>query len=214
MLVDIHTHQAHAHAHVQSFDIHQPLPETSWFTVGLHPWYVEASTWKANAEKLIPFLQLPHCLGLGECGLDALRGPDLSIQRAALLYQWELAKTFQLPVILHLVKSYEACWQLRHSLPGTPVLLHGFTGSVAWMRKFSELGCYFSFGASLLRLPHLKQVLEETPFDKIVLETDTAPAGTLEQLARQVAIIKGCEEAFVEQQLLSNSICFLGTNLV
>ena len=51
-------------------------------SVGLHPWHVDA-IWQQQLELLRQDLRLPNVVAIGECGLDMVKGPELSLQQAA-----------------------------------------------------------------------------------------------------------------------------------
>ena len=44
----------------------------------------------------------PYCVGIGECGIDLRRGPEIRIQECVLRRQLDMAQTSGLPVVLHM----------------------------------------------------------------------------------------------------------------
>ena len=104
----------------------------AWYAVGIHPW------WTADAEgcrhmlaNMPLLLQHPQVIMLGECGLDALRGAPLAEQERLFVAQIALAESQQLPVTLHIVRTYDRLLRLHK-----PSLAH----------QLLEAGIDLSFG--------------------------------------------------------------------
>lgn len=85
---DIHSHTP-GNGRVLSVDITDPcdiariVPE-QYFTVGVHPWHADRLFDQDLFERLIGS---PYCVGIGECGIDLRRGPEIRIQECVLRRQ-------------------------------------------------------------------------------------------------------------------------------
>ncbi|HMO27144.1 MAG TPA: TatD family hydrolase, partial [Tepidisphaeraceae bacterium] len=161
--------------------------------VGLHPNYsheVPPARW-AELETL---LRAPEVLAAGEMGLDYHWDfADRAIQRRALEYQLSLAKTRNLPVVIH----------CRNAVDDTLAILRGgamrgvfhcFTGTIDESRRIIEAGFHIGFTGPITfkRSDELRQIVRETPRDRLLVETD-APYLTPEPHRK----IKINEPAFV-----------------
>ena len=68
---------------------------------GLHPVYLERHR-PAHVQALRDWIEREKPLAIGECGLDFfVEGLDLELQRGYFLDQLELAREFELPVVVH-----------------------------------------------------------------------------------------------------------------
>ena len=145
---------------------------------GIHP--LAAKTLNEKILKKIEdfIVNDPKCLAIGEIGLDfKLRYPDRKTQIKAFISQLELAKSLQLPVLIHsrraIFKTYDLLKKyFGHSFGG---IMHSFSGSFEMAEKFIELGFYISFSGSIT-FPNAKKPIENAkklPLSKIVIETDS-----------------------------------------
>lgn len=140
-------------------------------------------------------LRAPRAPFVGEIGLDrwmldrarpddprlaGLRRAPLDEQREVFLWQLELAATRDLPVTIHCIDAYgpllDALTAARR--PARGFLLHAYAGSVEMVKRFADLGAYFSFNGYFLdprRAQRLRPVYAAVPPDRLLVETD-APA--------------------------------------
>jgi TatD DNase family protein len=124
-------------------------------------------------------------VGIGECGLDYYRkqtSEELIKQRDAFIAQIELAIELDLPLMLH-IRSGESMnayrdvldilkvYKLKHAdkLRGDA---HFFAGSVEEAKEFLELGFYLSYTGVVTFAKQYKALVEATPIDRIMSETD------------------------------------------
>jgi TatD DNase family protein len=116
-------------------------------------------------------------VAVGECGLDYYR--DLSprdVQRRVFARHLALARSAELPVVVHCRDAYEECLDILEAECGASICgaLHCFQGNAAAARRAIELGLFIGLGGSLTfpREEELRQVVGELSIDRIVLETD------------------------------------------
>ena len=115
-------------------------------SVGLHPWHVD-SMWQQQLELLRHDLQLPNVVAIGECGLDMVKGPELSLQQAAFEAQIQLAEPHRLPLIIHCVRAFDQLLLLHKKYnPQQLWIVHGFRGKPQLAQQLLAHGIRLSFG--------------------------------------------------------------------
>ena len=157
--------------------------------IGIHPWYADLAT-EGWEERFCMILE-QHSCGVGETGLDKRCPVDFTHQIALFKAQIQLALQYHRPLVVHCVKSWGAVvdtLEQEFTGPGAPpVMLHSYSGSVETMRRLVKAGAYISFSTRLLGRDEarLKQVLVETPVERILLETDSPDQLPPEWMAKE-----------------------------
>lgn len=113
-------------------------------------------------------------VAIGETGLDYYwRDDNKSSQKAAFNTQLEIAKEFDLPVIIHDRDAHGDTLEIlkEHKPKG---VVHCFSGSLEMAKEVINLGMYIGIGGVLTfkNSLKLKEVAREIPLQKILLETD------------------------------------------
>ena len=114
--------------------------------------------------------------GVGEIGLDRLRGPDLIDQAEVFRSQLLVATEMARPVVVHCVRAWGLLLEVLAGVElGAGFLVHGFNGSREVMCRLVDMGAMISFSADILRpdRARLVEILQEIPLDRILLETDS-----------------------------------------
>ncbi len=148
------------------------------YALGIHPLYTPRAQ-EADIAALRAVLAErqgdPQLVAVGEIGLDFFV-PGLDHERQIWFYeqQIQLARTFGLPVILHVRKSSD---RLLKTLRATPVvggIAHAFNGSAQQAQAFIDLGFKLGFGGAITydRALRLRELAVTLPLESIVLETD------------------------------------------
>jgi len=137
------------------------------FSAGIHPHYAGCDLELEDIEGVCA----EKCIwAVGEIGLDRY-GKDIERQKQLLSQQLELAKQYQLPVVLHIVGYQQQAYELLKHYP-LKYLVHGYAGSLEGYRLLSRLNSYFTIGERILR-PDKHNLLQEMINDKrYLLETD------------------------------------------
>ena len=154
-----------------------------YYCLGIHPWFVDEHS-IADLESLEQILgsRPERCVGIGECGLDRLRG-DMSAQYPWFESQIELASKLGFPLIIHSVKAHdEVHATLKRGSWGGRALLHGFSGSYQQATKLVGQGCFIGVGGVIThpRARKTRDTVARLPLESLVLETDApdmAPEG-------------------------------------
>jgi TatD DNase family protein len=190
---------------------------------GVHPMYVDAQ--KDDAlDAVRARLTQGGAVAVGEIGLDFyVAGLNRERMERFYIRQLELARDFDLPVLLHVRRAQDAVLkQLRRYRPRGGIA-HAFNGSIQQAEAFIGLGFKLGFGGAMTyagsqRVRHLAATL---PLESIVLETDGPdippawrPQGPslpeeIGRYAQIIADLRGLELDAVIQQTGANAAAAL-----
>lgn len=153
------------------------LPATC-YTLGIHPIYTpeaQESDLISLRQSVIEAMDDPRFVGIGEIGLDYFL-PELDPHHQAFFFeaQLDLAKEFELPVILHVRRSQDAILKALRSRKITGGIAHAFNGSFQQAEHFIKLNFVMGFGGAMTfpRALQIRRLAKELPFESLVLETD------------------------------------------
>lgn len=166
-------------------------------------------------------------VAVGETGLDYYWDKENhEVQKKWFIRQLKLAKELSLPVIVH---SREAAADTMEILKQEyssriPVVIHCYSYSPELAREYVKMGYYLGIGGvvTFKNAKKLKEVVQETPLEQILLETDCpylAPepfrgkrndSRNLIYVAEAVAGIKGVTPEAVIETTEKNARCFYG----
>ncbi|MCE9680985.1 TatD family hydrolase [Halomonas alkalisoli] len=145
-------------------------------SLGLHPYFMDRHR-EGDVEALAQALdEHPEVKALGECGIDARFEESLDDQWALFNAQLRLAKSRQLPVVIHCVHTNDKVSQrLRQLDLPAGGLIHAFAGSPDQAWKFLDLGFVVGLGGAVTyeRAQRLWRAVKSLPEDGFVLETDS-----------------------------------------
>lgn len=171
---NIHTHVAeegHTGDTVVNLEPEQLPDDRGWYSVGVHPWRAD------EADRLWPLVEsaasLPRVVAIGECGLDALRGPSLEQQREVFLRHVALSENTAKPLIIHAVRTWPQLIELRRQLkPTQEWIIHGFRGKATLAAELLRHGFSLSFGER-----YNPEAFALTPPERRYRETDSSASG-------------------------------------
>lgn len=148
-----------------------------WAAVGFHPH--EAKDCDEAAFAMIEKLGRENrVVAIGEIGLDYhyMHSPR-DVQRDVFLRHVALAKSLDLPVIVHNRESTDDLVTLLTSeeAKGGRGILHSYTESLDVAKKLIDLGYFISFSGILTfrSAGALREVARALPHDRVLIETDT-----------------------------------------
>lgn len=203
MLYNLHTHKKTDLSNVLEVVNQYPNEfdsELLYYSIGIHPWYINLDNLQNDLSIIDNKLQLKNCLALGECGLDKRIEIPMDIQLQVFEKQLELAKKHKKPVILHCVSAYQEVIEVKKRMQiETPMIIHGFSKNWQVAKSLLDNGFYLSFGKYLLRNPELSSVFEQVPNDRFFLETDTVEESIIEVYEKASEIKKNNIEKQVEE---------------
>ena len=153
------------------------------YALGIHPLYTgraEDEDLRHLGEYLEQHHADPRLVAIGEIGLDYFV-PGLDPVRQERFYraQLQLARRFDLPVILHVRRSADRLLKhLRELAPlgaGWQGIAHAFNGSEQQAEEFIKLGFKLGFGGAVTfdRALQLRRLAAALPLSALVLETDS-----------------------------------------
>ncbi len=173
MILDIHTHNAQAHA--QTIE-----------TVGIHPWHANFGD-IAEVERLASLVD-----AVGEIGLDYACDVSREEQTTVFRAQLTLAERLEKPVVLHCVRAFEDVMKIVGNYHLKAVIFHGFIGSTEQARRAVNQGYYLSFGERTFRSPKSIEALRTTPLSQLFVESDESTT-PIEEIYAKIAELRGVE---------------------
>jgi TatD DNase family protein len=144
-------------------------------TAGMHPHDASAFDDEA-AYELERLLANPLVVAVGECGLDffRMRSPRQDQERA-LRSQVDLAKTHDLPLVIHVRDAWPEILRLLDEGSAERVVLHCFSGDAEIAAACAERGWFLSFAGNVTypKNAHLRGAAAAVTLDRILVETDS-----------------------------------------
>jgi len=148
------------------------------YTLGIHPIFTpQAKESDINLLRIAieQSLDDPRFVGVGEIGLDYFL-PELDPHHQAFFFeaQLDLAKEFNLPVILHVRRSQDAIIKALKTRKLSGGIAHAFNGSFQQAENFMKLQFVMGFGGAMThdRALQIRRLAKDLPAESIVLETD------------------------------------------
>ena len=157
------------------------FPKNFRLMFGLHPCSVKEN-WKEELNEIFLFAEKYSCVGMGEIGLDFYWDTTYrKEQMDALEYQLKYADEKKLPVSLHTRNAIDETIEMIHAFPCLKGVFHCFTGTIEQARRIIDFEDFYIGigGVVTFKNSGLKEVLQQIPLEKIVVETDApylAPA--------------------------------------
>lgn len=145
-------------------------------TVGVHPDYEDEPPF--NVETLVELAKHPKVVGIGETGLDYFRlTGDLTWQRERFRTHIRAAIQADLPLIIHTRAAAEDTLRIMREENARTVggVMHCFTENLDVAMRAIEMGFYISFSGivTFKNAAALKEVAQQVPLDRILVETDS-----------------------------------------
>lgn len=185
-------------------------PAPPVYSIGIHPWFIDATVWPLHMEIVEQHLIKSGCLAIGECGLDKRIEVPFELQLQVFEAHLRLAEQYQKPVVLHLVGAFQELIALKkqHRL-SVPLIVHGFSKNAQLAQELVNHGFYLSFGKYLLRNPELKAAFLAVPENRIFLETDTIEESITDVYAK-AAEYRNMEVSELERRIERNRVEVFG----
>lgn len=150
--------------------------ENIFSIVGWHPTEIKYYT-KAVEELLQHQLTLPKVVGLGEIGLDYHWMEDPKEAQAKIFRrQIAIAREMNLPISVHTREALEDTYNIlkEEDIRDSGGIMHSFSGSPEWARKFLDLGMHVSFSGvvTFKKALDVQAAAQIVPLDHLLVETD------------------------------------------
>ena len=195
---------------------------------GLHPMYL-AQHKPADVDALAAWLDHGTAVAVGEIGLDFhVEGLDHQLQRDYFVAQLALARTRELPVIVHARGALEEVTLTVRRIGNLRGVVHSFSGSQQQAQQLWRMGFYLGIGGPVTypRAQRLRRIITQMPIEFLLLESDAPdqpdvgwrgqrnePARVAEVL-RCIAELRGESEAFIAAATTANAQRLFGLDLV
>ena len=158
------------------YDLEKKYPDHVYLMMGLHPTHV-----KENYEEELNFVeqQFEHrkFCAVGEIGIDLYWDKSfLQQQQDAFIRQIQLAKTYQLPIVIHCRDSFDEIFELLEQEKGDDLygIFHCFTGTIEQAEKAIGYNMKLGIGGVVtFKNGKIDRFLNQIDLQHIVLETDS-----------------------------------------
>jgi len=187
---------------------------------GLHPTFLAAHR-REHLDALAGWLERERPVAVGECGLDFfVAGLDVSVQREFFQRQLELARDFDLPVIVHGRRAFDDVTAAIRRVGGLRGVVHSFSGSRAQAQQLWKLGFCIGIGGPVTyeRANRLRGIVADMPLEFLLLETDSPdqplhghqgarnePA-LLVEVCAAIAALRGVDAATIARETTRNCV--------
>lgn len=156
-------------------DLTDSYPHLCFPLMGLHPTSV-ADDYQEELEAVEYWLDKRKFYGIGEIGIDLYWDRTyLKQQEDVLRHQVRLAKSKQLPVVIHVRNSFSEVYKIiKEEQDGTlRGVFHCFSGTEKEARKVVDAGFLIGIGGVItFKNSDLEDVIKNVDMSRIVLETD------------------------------------------
>jgi TatD DNase family protein len=145
-------------------------------TVGIHP--TDSEGFDINLiDKLEELAKNDKIVGIGETGLDFYWETNKQTQYKVFDAQVSIAEKLNKPLVLHIRDAYDEAYEFlkKSNLPSKLGVVHCFSDTWETAKKFLDLGFYLGFDGPITypKNAELRKVVQQTPFERILPETDS-----------------------------------------
>ena len=158
------------------FQLESEYPEHIFLMTGLHPTHVKEN-FKEELKHVEDLLSKRHFYAIGEIGIDLYWDKlTLGIQIEAFKYQIQLAKHYNLPIVIHCRDAFDEIFDVlegekEDSLFG---IFHCFTGTIEQAQQAISYNMKLGIGGvATFKNGKIDQFLNQIDLKHIVLETDS-----------------------------------------
>jgi TatD DNase family protein len=156
-------------------EIEAQYPGKSLSMMGLHPCSVKEG-YKQELKIVEEYLEKRRFVAVGETGLDFYWDRTFTKEQyASFQIQIELAKQYNIPVVIHSRNSIDDCIKvIRENQQGNlKGVFHCFSGNEMQAKEIIDLGLYLGIGGVVtFKNSGLDKVMVDIDIKNIVLETD------------------------------------------
>ncbi|MBU2634950.1 TatD family hydrolase [Patescibacteria group bacterium] len=169
--------------------------------IGLHPIHAKDEEFDIEKYKKLVLSRgegSDKVVAIGEIGLDYFK--DYAVfkdkQKKVFFEQLELTKELNLPVIFHCRKAHDDLIEIleNHQVQG---VIHCFSGRWSQAKQYLDMGFYLGINGIMYKFD-LKDVIEKTPLEKILIETDCPYLLPSEALAKEGLRVTRNEPVFIK----------------
>jgi len=144
--------------------------------MGLHPTSVNHD-YQEELQVVDYWLKKRKFYGIGEIGIDLYWDKSfLEEQTHAFRFQLELARQYQLPVVIHVRDSFEEVYNVLLEVKDNNLrgVFHSFTGTIEQAKLIIELGFKIGVGGIVtFKKSGLDEIIRQIEPTNLILETDS-----------------------------------------
>jgi TatD DNase family protein len=156
-------------------ELERAFPENIFLMAGLHPTSVKEN-YKDELAHVENMLSKRRFYAVGETGIDLYWDTStLAIQQEAFKYQIQLAKKYQLPIVIHCRDAFDEIFEVLESENhnGLFGIFHCFTGTLEQAKRAISFNMKLGIGGVVtFKNGKIDQFLNQIDLKHIVLETD------------------------------------------
>jgi len=173
---------------------HQKNPDKRVaYSAGIHPNYEECDLELKDIEELCIKKKI---WAIGEIGLDR-NNPDFAGQLKTFIAQLELAKQYNLPVVLHLVGHTSEAYKILKQY-NLHYLVHSYAGSLQGFKELLHLKSLFTISERLLKRDKKELLTAMIDSKRYFFETDITreyvKKGEVNPLLRLISLVSSVAE--------------------
>lgn len=142
---------------------------------GLHPTFLALHR-RQHLEQLREWIERERPVAVGECGLDYfIEGLDPQAQMEYFEAQLQLARGYDLPVIVHARRAVDAVIAAIRRVGNLRGVVHSFSGSQQQAEQLWQAGFLLGLGGPVTyeRAQRLRRLAASMPLEWLLLETDS-----------------------------------------
>lgn len=177
------------------------------FTIGIHPKNIDTEYLERDLRIMEDVLaENPGAvIAVGECGLDKFALVPHSVQEKVFIDQIRLALKYDLPVVVHSVRSWQEILHIKKlHAPEQTWIVHGFRSSLETAESLLKHNILLSFGEAITEeQSKARGVIGEIDSDCFFLETDES-ALPIDRIYQAAAELRGCDIEELKEQIAGN----------
>jgi len=153
-------------------------PNNCYPMIGLHPCSVKKDNLEKEISHVEQMLSQNKFIAVGEIGLDLYWDKStLDLQKIAFESQIQLAKKYQLPIVIHVRESFDEAIEIVERLNDYNLsgVFHCFTGNLEEAQRIINLNNFYLGigGVVTFKNGGINKIINQVSLDRIILETDS-----------------------------------------
>ena len=157
-------------------DLESDFPNNVFLMMGLHPTHVKEN-FREELRHVEEMLAKRKFYAVGEIGIDLYWDKSfLRQQQEAFVHQIQLAKKYQLPIVIHSRESFDEIFEVLEQEKSEDLygIFHCFTGTLEQAHRAISFNMKLGIGGVVtFKNGKIDQFLHEVDLEHIVLETDS-----------------------------------------
>ena len=153
-------------------------PNNCYPMIGLHPCSIKKDNLEKEISHVEQMLSQNKFIAVGEIGLDLYWDKsNLDLQKIAFESQIEIAKKYQLPIVIHVRDSFDEAIEIVEKLNDDNLsgVFHCFTGNLEEAQRIIDLNNFYLGigGVVTFKNGGINKIIKQVRLDRIILETDS-----------------------------------------